>query len=178
LGLGLAVAKETVEALGGTIAVESAPGEGTAFSISMPVGGASPPPSGLATSGKAHALLAEDNPTSRIVLSAMLSSLGFDVMSVETGAEAVAAASRNDFELIVMDIQMPVMDGEEATQRIRALDGARAKTPIIVVTAHAMSGDDRRFLSHGADEVVAKPVDLRALAAAVGRVVGHAEPKA
>lgn len=173
LGLGLAVAKETVEALGGAITLESAPGEGAAFVISLPVATAAAPSSNAAISGKAHALLAEDNPTSRIVLSAMLSSLGFDVMSVETGAEALAAASRNDFELIVMDIQMPVMDGEEATQRIRALDGPRGKTPIIVVTAHAMSGDDRRFLAIGADEVVAKPIDLRALAAAVARVVGQ-----
>lgn len=105
----------------------------------------------------------------------MLSSLGFDVMSVETGAEALAATSRNDFELIVMDIQMPVMDGEEATQRIRAVDGLRGKPPIILVTAHAMSGDDRRFLAIGADEVVAKPVDVRALAAAVDRVIGSAD---
>ncbi len=178
LGLGLAVAKETVEALGGSITLESTPGEGAAFVILLPVATAAAPPSGVATSGKAHALLAEDNPTSRIVLSAMLSSLGFDVMSVETGAEALAAASRNDFELIVMDIQMPVMDGEEATQRIRALEGARGRTPIIVVTAHAMSGDDRRYVSIGANEVVAKPIDLRALAAAVARVVGQADAKA
>lgn len=177
LGLGLSVAKETVEALGGTIALESAPGEGAAFIIKLPVATSAAPPEGVATSGKAHVLLAEDNPTSRIVLSAMLSSLGFDVMSVETGVEALAAASRNDFELIVMDIQMPLMDGEEATQRIRAIEGPRGRTPLIVVTAHAMSGDDRRYMAIGADEVVAKPVDLRALAAAIARVTAQA-PKA
>lgn len=175
LGLGLSVAKETVGALGGAIALESAPGEGAAFSFTVPVALAAAPASGVVASGQAHALLAEDNPTSRIVLSAMLSSLGFDVMSVETGAEALAAAARNDFELIVMDIQMPVMDGEEATQRIRALEGSRGKTPVIVVTAHAMSGDDRRYLAIGADEVVAKPIDLRQLAEAVVRAVGQAK---
>lgn len=170
LGLGLAVAKETIEALGGTIGVESAPGEGAAFTLDLPVERASPP-AAPEVAGKAHALLAEDNPTSRIVLSAMLSSLGFDVVSVETGAEAVAAASRNDFELILMDIQMPVMDGEEATQRIRALTGPRGQTPIIVVTAHALAGDDRRYLAHGANDVVAKPIDLRALTGAITRVL-------
>lgn len=178
LGLGLAVAKETIEALGGAIALESAPGEGATFTITLPVERVVAPPHAALISGKAHALLAEDNPTSRIVLSAMLSSLGFDVMSVETGAEALAAVTRNDFELIVMDIQMPVMDGEEATQRIRALEGPRAKTPIVIVTAHALSGDDRRYLASGADEVVAKPVDLRALAAAVARVVTQPDANA
>jgi len=178
LGLGLAVAKETTAALGGTITVESAPGEGAAFSFSIPVGVAAAPAAGKAGAGNAHALLAEDNPTSRIVLSAMLTSLGFDVMSVETGVEALAAASRNDFELIVMDIQMPVMDGEEATQRIRALDGPRGRTPIVVVTAHALSGDDRRFIANGANEVVAKPIDLRQLAEAVSRVVTQPEANA
>lgn len=178
LGLGLAVAKETVEALGGAISLESAPGEGAAFTIILPVQITRAPTAGAAGTGKAHALLAEDNPTSRIVLSAMLTSLGFDVVSVETGAEALAAASRNDFELIVMDIQMPVMDGEEATQRIRALAAPRGETPIIVVTAHAMSGDDRRFIAIGANEVVPKPIDLQQLAGAVSRVVSQPDAKA
>jgi signal transduction histidine kinase len=177
LGLGLAVAKETIEALGGKITLESTLGDGAAFTLLLPVEHVAPQAE-IVGAGKAHALLAEDNPTSRIVLTAMLTSLGFDVMSVETGVEAVAAVSHHDFGLIVMDIQMPVMDGEEATQRVRALPGARGKTPIIIVTAHALSGDDRRYLAIGADEVVAKPVDLRALAAAVARALGHAEAKA
>ncbi|KAF0173543.1 MAG: response regulator [Hyphomonadaceae bacterium] len=171
LGLGLAVAKETVDAFGGSISLESTVGAGSSFIVELPVTRADPPSGSAIASGRAHALLAEDNPTGRIVLSAMLTSLGFDVVSVETGAEAVAAASRNDFELIVMDIQMPVMDGEEAMQRIRAIDGARGKTPIIVVTAHALAGDEPRYRAMGADDVVAKPVDLRAMAAAVSRVL-------
>ena len=178
LGLGLAVAKETVEALGGSIVLESALGAGALFTVTVPVERAPAPPTSALASGKARALLAEDNPTSRIVLSAMLTSLGFDVVSVETGAEALAAAGHSDFELIVMDIQMPVMDGEEATQRVRALGGARGRTPIIVVTAHALSGDDRRYLAIGADDVVAKPVDLRAMAAAVSRVLAQSEANA
>ncbi len=173
LGLGLAVAKETVDALGGAITLESTVGAGSSFIVELPVTRTAPPADGAKASGRAHALLAEDNPTGRIVLSAMLTSLGFDVVSVETGAEAVAAASRNDFELIVMDIQMPVMDGEEAMQRIRAMEGARGKTPVIVVTAHALAGDGKRYLAMGADDVVAKPVDLRALAAAVSRVLAQ-----
>jgi signal transduction histidine kinase/CheY-like chemotaxis protein len=178
LGLGLAVAKETTEALGGTIAIESAVGAGSSFTVTLPVVRGDPNAVGAVVAGRAHALLAEDNPTNRIVLTAMLTSLGFDVMSVETGAEAVAAASRNDFELILMDIQMPVMDGEEATQRIRAIEGSRGKTPIVVVTAHALSGDDRRYLAMGADDMVSKPVDLRALAATVSRVLAQADANA
>ena len=178
LGLGLAVAKETVEALGGAISLDSTFGAGAAFTVTAPVERTQAPAGDTLKSGRAHALLAEDNPTSRIVLSAMLTSLGFDVMSVETGAEALAAATHSEFELIVMDIQMPVMDGEEATQRIRAIPGQRGKTPIIVVTAHALSGDERRYLSKGADDVVAKPVDMRAMATAVSRVLVQSEANA
>ena len=171
LGLGLAVARETIEALGGAIRLENMAGEGAAFHIELVAERAVAPVSGVDARVRARALLAEDNPTNRIVLTAMLSALGFDVVAVETGAEALAAAEKRDFTLVVMDIQMPVMDGEEAIERIRALDGPRSKTPIIVVTAHALAGDDRRYAAAGANSVLSKPVALQELAAAVAQVV-------
>ena len=171
LGLGLAVARETIEALGGVIRLENTPGEGAAFHIELLADRAVAPVSGVDARVRARALLAEDNPTNRIVLTAMLSALGFDVVAVETGAEALAAAEKRDFTLVVMDIQMPVMDGEEAIERIRALEGPRSRTPIIVVTAHALAGDDRRYAAAGANSVLSKPVALQELAAAVAHVV-------
>ncbi len=171
LGLGLAVAKETIGALGGAIRLENMPGEGAAFHIELIAERAVAPVSGVDARVRARALLAEDNPTNRIVLTAMLSALGFDVVAVETGAEALAAAEKRDFTLVVMDIQMPVMDGEEAIERIRALEGPRSQTPIIVVTAHALAGDDRRYAAAGANSVLSKPVALQELAAAVADVV-------
>ena len=171
LGLGLAIAHETMTALGGSIRVESTPGEGAAFFITLDAERTTAPVGEANASLRARALLAEDNPTNRIVLAAMLSALGFDVVSVETGAEALAAAAQRDFSLVVMDIQMPVMDGEEAIERIRALEGPRSKTPIIVVTAHALAGDDKRFEAVGADGVLSKPIVLRDLAAVVARVM-------
>ena len=175
LGLGLAIARETMAALGGSIRVESTPGEGAAFHITLEVERATAPIGGANASLRARALLAEDNPTNRIVLAAMLSALGFDVVRVETGAEALAAAGQRDFSLMVMDIQMPVMDGEEAIERIRALEGPRARTPIIVVTAHALAGDDKRFEAAGADGVLIKPIVLQELAAVVAKVMAQAD---
>jgi CheY-like chemotaxis protein len=170
LGLGLAVVKETLSALGGSVRVESAPGRGSAFFVSLPADEANAART-FNTQGKARALLADDNPTNRVLLSAQLSGLGFDVVTVETGAEALAAAEKEDFSLIMMDIQMPVMDGEEAIERIRQIEGHRGRTPILVVTAHALPGDDVRFKASGADGFLAKPVEQVALAEAVSRVL-------
>jgi signal transduction histidine kinase/CheY-like chemotaxis protein len=170
LGLGLAVAKETIEALGGALTLtDASPGATFRFELTAP---RAPAFVDDAQRALGRALLAEDNPTNRIVLTAMLSTLGFDVVAVETGAEALEAARARDFALIVMDIQMPVMDGEEATERIRALDGPRGKTPIVVVTAHALAGDDKRYLAAGATRVLEKPVALGALAEAVAAALG------
>lgn len=166
LGLGLAVAKETIEALGGAIRLEPSERPGATFAFEFTASRDDPPVSSGPDVGGA-ALLAEDNPSNRIVLSAMLSALGFDVMAVETGADALEAARSQDFALIVMDIQMPVMDGEEATERIRQIEGRRGRTPIIVVTGHALAGDDKRYLAAGADRVLGKPIELRALTEAV-----------
>jgi CheY-like chemotaxis protein len=162
-----------MEALGGSIQAESAAGEGSTFRMVMTAERARAPGPG-GSGGRLGALLAEDNPTNRIVLSAMLTSLDFDVVAVETGAEALEAAGKRDFAVIVMDIQMPVMDGEEAIERIRGLEGPRGRTPIIVVTAHALAGDDRRYAAAGADRVLSKPVVLADLAGAIGSVLAQA----
>ncbi len=102
-------------------------------------------------------LIAEDNVVNQIVAERILSSFGCSIVTVGNGREAVAAIEREPFDLILMDIQMPEMDGMEATRRIRSLPDDRARLPIVAMTAHAMKGDRERFLAAGMDHYISKP---------------------
>ncbi|MDD5351146.1 MAG: response regulator [Chthoniobacteraceae bacterium] len=102
-------------------------------------------------------LVAEDNMVNQIVAERILSSFGCVIVTVSNGREAVAAVEREPFDLILMDIQMPEMDGMEATRRIRSLPDSRAHLPIVAMTAHAMKGDRERFLAAGLDHYISKP---------------------
>ncbi len=117
-------------------------------------------------------LLAEDNSVNQRVAAAMLKSLGFQVDVVADGAEAVQAASRTPYLAILMDCQMPVLDGYDATGEIRRLQEGESRTPIIAVTASATPADKQRCLTAGMDDLLAKPLDLNALAA----VLAHWAP--
>jgi CheY-like chemotaxis protein len=114
-------------------------------------------------------LVAEDNPTNQMVVRAMLSRLGQTVEIVSDGAQAVEAVKRSEYDLVLMDVQMPEMDGYEATRAIRALDGPVAKIPIVALTANAVAGFEELSMKAGMDGHVAKPVTLAALAALLGR---------
>ena len=114
-------------------------------------------------------LLAEDNLVNRRLVAAVLGDLGHRVEAVADGAAAVAAAARGSFDLILMDIEMPGIDGLEATRRIRALGGGAGRTPIIALTANAEPGDRARVRAAGMNDHVAKPIDLAALAQAIER---------
>jgi CheY-like chemotaxis protein len=117
-------------------------------------------------------LLAEDNGVNRLVATQMLIKRGHSVTSAVNGREALAAATREPFDLILMDVQMPEMDGYEATAAIRRLESARnVYTPIIALTAHAMKGDRERCLLAGMDEYVAKPLDAAELFETMARVL-------
>ena len=117
-------------------------------------------------------LLAEDNHVNQKLVSAMLLRAGYRVDTVANGVEAVNAVRSLPYDLVLMDVQMPELDGVGATKRIRRLSGPGAKVPIIALTANAMSGDRDRYLEAGMDDYVSKPINPAALSAAIGRLCG------
>jgi PAS domain S-box-containing protein len=176
-GLGLAICRQLADLMGGTITVRSRPWEGSHFTLELPLlpaeGGprSVPAPSAEDRSapGDASLLLVEDNAINQTLAKALLARSGYRLDAVSSGAEALAAVRDRNYDLILMDVQMPGMDGIEATRRIRALEGQRSRIPIIAMTANAMMGDRERFLAAGMDEYVSKPIDSAALLAAIAR---------
>ena len=114
-------------------------------------------------------LLAEDNPINRKLAVTLIRKAGLRIDTVENGRQAVQTLQRQRYSLVLMDVQMPEMDGFEATQQIRDLEGLRQHTPIIAMTAHAMKGDRERCLAAGMDDYIAKPLDPQELLAAIDR---------
>ncbi|NTU81459.1 MAG: response regulator [Chloroflexales bacterium] len=176
-GLGLALVRRLAELHGGSVALESTTGQGSRFSVRLPwiqaLGESRPSrtsPEALAPlaalivegiAGQPLILLAEDHQENSQLLSDALTAAGYRVVVARNGAEAVALAEELRPALILMDIQMPVMDGLEAIQRLRA--AGMCATPIIALTALTMPGDRERCLEAGADEYFSKPVGLRTL---------------
>jgi signal transduction histidine kinase/ActR/RegA family two-component response regulator len=176
-GLGLAIAARLAALMGGRLEVDSRPGHGSTFTFTAPFAPASEPdeappvvdvPSGPGRS--LRVLVAEDNQVNRIVVQHMLARGGHQVTVVGTGTDAIAAARRASFDVILMDVQMPEMNGLEAAAAIRA-DAAIAHLPIIGITAHALRGDRERCLEAGMDDYLPKPIRRRDLDAALARAV-------
>jgi CheY-like chemotaxis protein len=128
------------------------------------------------TRRRLRVLVAEDNEINQRVIEASLRKSGHEYMLVDNGRLAVEAVKQEEFDLILMDVQMPEMDGVEATQAIRELEGTSGRhTPIAALTAHAMKGDRERFLEVGMDAYLSKPFDLAELMELIGRLVPDSE---
>jgi PAS domain S-box-containing protein len=173
-GLGLSIVRRLATAMNGSVCVSSLPGEGTTFYCCVECG--LPEASGRPTveadapraadrparQGARRVLVAEDDPVSRMGLMRMLDKLGYQAQAVGNGQEALEALTREDFDLILMDVQMPVMDGVDAARRIRRLPefAAKADIPIVALTAYAMTGDREKFLRAGMNAYLAKPFEM------------------
>ena len=171
-GLGLAICKQLCDAMGGTISVTSALGAGSVFILDLPLKAAAAnvaPARGALGTQSLRILAAEDNPVNQLVLKALLEQLGLEPTIVENGLDAVQAWERQDWDLILMDVQMPVMDGQTATLAIRAREAqlGRAPTPIIAVTANAMLHQVAAYRHAGVNAVVSKPINVEELFSAM-----------
>lgn len=185
-GLGLAITRNLVQMLGGRLSVVSTPSVGSVFTLSLPLAPASQEgqswnkyeaactvpavPDDAPLTG--HVLVVEDNPSNQILVSMLLKKLGLEVTMANDGVEGVEEARRRKFDIILMDMQMPRMNGYEATQVLRS-EGFMV--PIIAVTANAMKGDEEKCLQAGCDAYLSKPIDRKKLAQVLRRYLGTLE---
>jgi PAS domain S-box-containing protein len=182
-GLGLTITKQLAGLLGGNLTVKSEPGKGSVFSLTIPanIDLKSQPllveadltlkkdnKSDQSATGQfaGRVLIAEDVKTNQLLIKSFLEGIGLEVTFAENGKQAVQKAQAHSFDLIFMDIQMPEMDGYEATRTLRRKS---VTTPIIALTAHAMEGDQEKCLNIGMDDYITKPIDKNVLIAVLKR---------
>jgi signal transduction histidine kinase/CheY-like chemotaxis protein len=181
-GLGLAISREIVELMGGRLTAAQRTGGGSRFEVALPLPKAAVPspvparePMPAATpaaTGGLRILVAEDNAVNQILIKAVLERLGCFSDIVGNGIEAVRQSRSAAYDLMLMDVQMPEMDGLSATREIRRREGtAGPRLPIVAMTAHAMPDDREACLGAGMDDYVVKPIDMAQLAAAIERAV-------
>ena len=171
-GLGLAICREMTQLMGGAIEAASTPGQGSTFVVRLPLAPATAeavrpeaPAAAPEAAGVIRVLAAEDNDTNQLVLKTLLAQAGITPTVVENGRQALEAWESQVWDVILMDIQMPIMDGVAATQAIREREAqtGRARTPILAVTANAMTHQVAEYLAAGMDGMVPKPIDVAAL---------------
>lgn len=185
-GLGLSICKALVELMGGRISARATPGQGAVFTFEAPLehaeldrqGATADPSQPDPMQRRPRILLAEDHPTNRRVVELILEPLGVDLTSVENGALAVEAAAAKPYDLILMDMQMPVMGGVEAIGLIREDERRRGlrRTPICMLTANAMPEHRTQSMDAGADDFLTKPLSAEALIGAVAHAIEDPEP--
>ncbi|MDQ7007175.1 MAG: ATP-binding protein [Acidobacteriota bacterium] len=181
-GLGLALSRDLVRGMGGRIDVRSVPGEGSVFGFSLPLpphegdapmDGVTARSAGVGTRFEGRrVLLVEDDTVNQLVARGFLSRFGLEVDTVGDGAQALEALERGGYDLVLMDCHMPVLDGFEATRRLRAREAGGTRIPVVALTASAMEEDRRRCEACGMDDFLVKPLEDQALAQVLARWLG------
>ena len=175
-GLGLAITRSLVQLMGGHISAVSEPDLGATFSFTITAAVPAPldelpapTPVGLAAPGRRlKVLIAEDHPINQKLAAILLAQMGHDCVLADDGEKALQALAQDRFDMVLMDVMMPHMDGLTALKALRALEAqGRPRTVVIMVTAHAMAGDRERFMAHGADGYVSKPISTPMLQAEI-----------
>jgi CheY-like chemotaxis protein len=175
-GLGLFICRNLVELMGGTIEVQSTEGVGTTFQFSIPlpeselpqvVADPSETPETAAAISNIEVLLAEDNDVNAIIVEHFIESMGGHLHRVRNGAEAVRLAAETRFDIILMDCQMPVLNGYDAARQIRAVEGVNVAVPIIALTANTSIEDEKACRDAGMNGFVSKPIDADQLRKAI-----------
>ena len=179
-GLGLAICRDLVALMGGQVSVASSLGHGSTFSFELPltwIGAASPavPAAHDPATGPLplRVLAAEDNEVNRLILGALLEPLGVQLRLAADGVEAVEAFASEPFDMVLMDVQMPVMNGVEAARAIRRreAEAGRPPTPILALSANVMPHQVAEYLAAGMDGLIAKPIEVRAMLEAMRKAM-------
>ncbi len=184
-GLGLSISRKLARLMGGDITVRSESGRGTVFTLHLPTKTVAPHIETKVEDKKKHnpikkgvrILAVEDNPINQRVLASFLRPIGGDIVWAEHGEKALELAEVSQFDVILMDIQMPVMDGLTATSKLRDGNSKNANTPIIAMTANAMLGDREACLKAGMNDYVSKPIDPRTLYTAIARAASQSRAR-